>query len=135
MDQLKNLKEIENLLNILNGVTVVEASGTKDRLHILLTIESHESHLMLVHCGEAANVRFHCNTMYAPGSEEANSNPARALLYRYHANSPKDKPGKALDDFNWLGAFLVCTMYRAGDISGNEEKRLAKVFNAVSKSN
>jgi len=128
------LKEIEYILNLLQGVHVLDIAGSLTSTRIDLTIESHESHLILEHCAEASNVPLHCWAHFEPGSKEAISNPALALRYSYRIVSENGNSDQALDDLCMLGAFLTWTIYKVGIISGNKEKQLVKVFNASSRS-
>lgn len=64
----------------------------------------------------------------------AKSNPAKALRYRYQTTSSSEESGEALEYISLLGVFIAWEMYRAGEISGDEEKRVSKLFNACSKS-
>lgn len=128
------LKTITQLLNSLEGVCVLKVAGELTSTRIELTIETHESHLILEYCADASNVPLHCWSHFEPSSKEAQSNPALALRYRYHVVSENEDPELALDNLCMLGAFLTWTMYKMGIISGNKEKQLVKVFNACSRS-
>lgn len=130
------MKEIECLLNQIDGVEVSKVVSSTGFMRIALTIETHESHLLLEYCAQAANVPLLCWANHRPGSEEAISNPAKALSYRY-SRGPKgrdDKPGEAMYYFALLGSFLSRLMYESCTLSSDEKQRLIKIFEAASKS-
>ena len=133
-EPLETLNRIKALLEMLEDITVLDVAGTIDTPRIELRVESHQSHLLLVYCSEAANVHFDCWTQCKPWSDEAKSNPAKFLRYCYTANSQDNEPGEALESFNLLGAFLVWSMFEMKIIPASEEKKLVKKFNACSRS-
>jgi hypothetical protein len=128
------MKEIECLLNQIDGVEVSKVVISADYIRVELTIETHESHLLLEYCAEASNVPLQCWAKYRPGSEKAISNPAKALGYRYSSKSREGQPGEVIYYFALLGAFLSRRMFESGNLSGDEKKRLSKLFEAVDKS-
>ncbi|MGH1540028.1 MAG: hypothetical protein ACRBHB_06380 [Arenicella sp.] len=124
------LNELEGLLCLNNGVSILNSSGNDDYLKLEFQVADANSRLLVHFSAYAANVKLDVWAHNSPDSEEGKKDPEGSLRYRYRTNKGDD----AIDNFCWLGAHLTWQMYKAGVINSKYEKHYCKIFDAVSKS-
>ena len=125
------LNNLEELLFMNKGISVLNSRGNEKQLEITFQVTDATSRLLIHYGAEASNVRLDTWAHHSPSSEEGRIDPDRGLRYRYKTNIDNDD---AIDSFCWLGAHLTWEMYRTGVIDSKNEKLYSKIFGAISKS-
>jgi len=121
--------EIKALLQRLPTVEVLATRVTRTHCWIPLTLASWESLLILQSCAEASNVLFHGWARHEPGSPEAVSDAARAIMYEYRVESAGTEALR--ERLESLGTFLVWRLHVSDLIATPDANRLLDMFHGA----